>query len=121
MFRLLSGSLLLLATSLVSAQAPAFKLAAGVAVEAEDFTVTKGWKVVKNGQGNYMVDIIGFNHISGERLLGIDSKDESAAAHADIDVPAAGKHRLWVRYEYPAFCETRFAVAIEQGGKVLVE
>src|SRR5262249_36876694 len=27
-----------------------------VAVEAEDFTVQKGWKVVKNGHGNYMVD-----------------------------------------------------------------
>ena len=61
----------LLATLLASptfAQAP-FKLAPAVAVEAEDFAIDKGWKVLKNGEGNYMVDIIGFCHISGERLL----------------------------------------------------
>src|SRR5665213_1485638 len=100
----------------VQGQQP-FKLAPAVALEAEDFTIDKGWKVVKNGHGNYMVDIVGFNHISGERLLGIDAKDATASAHHDIVIPAAGKYRLWVRYEYPAFCETRFRVAIEQGGK----
>ena len=105
----------------LAAAAQAFKLAPAVAVEAEDFTVAKGWKVVKNGEGNYMVDIIGFNHISGERLLGIDAKDETAAAHADVDVPVAGKYRLWVRYEYPAFCETRFRVVVEQGGKAVAD
>ena len=77
--------------------------------------------MVKNGHGNYMVDVIGFNHISGERLLGIDAKDATASAYHDITVPAAGKYRLWVRYEYPAFCETRFRVAIEQGGKQLLD
>ena len=35
-----------------------FGLAPAVALEAEDFTVEKGWKVVKNGEGNYMVDIV---------------------------------------------------------------
>ena len=34
-----------------------FKLAPAVALEAEDFTAESGWKVVRNGQGNYMVDI----------------------------------------------------------------
>ena len=97
-----------------------FRLAPAVALEAEDFTVEKGWKVVKNGEGNYMVDSIGFNHISGERLLGIDAKDQTASAYHDVVIPVAGRYRLWVRYEYPAFCETRFRVAVEQGGKKLL-
>lgn len=115
--------LVLLALFLLACPAVAqkFTLAPAVVVEAEDFTVTKGWKVIRNGQGNYMVDAIGFNHVSGERLLGIDGQDQTAAAHADVEVPAAGKYRLWVRYEYPAFCETRFAVVVEQDGKKLVE
>src|SRR3954451_16917740 len=101
---------LLLALALLSplALGQAFRLAPAVAQEAEDFTIEKGWKVVKNGQGNYMVDIIGFNHISGERLLGIDHRDETASAYHDLDVPETGKYRMWVRYEYPAFCEARF-------------
>src|SRR5580700_7961866 len=102
-----------------SSPAQPFKLAPAVAVGAEDFTIESGWKVIRNGHGNYMVDIIGFNHISGERLLGIDHQTESASAYADIVVPQAGKYRLWVRYEYPAFCETRFRVVVEQNGKVL--
>jgi hypothetical protein len=101
--------------------AQVFKLAPAVAVEAEDFTVQKGWKVIKNGHGNYMVDVIGFNHVSGERLLGIDAKDSTASAHADVTVPEAGAYRLWVRYEYPAFCETRFRVVVEQAGKVVAD
>ena len=40
------------------ARCQAFALAPAVALEAEDFTVERGWKVVKNGHGNYMVDIV---------------------------------------------------------------
>jgi hypothetical protein len=100
---------------------PAFKLAPAVAIEAEDFKVESGWKVIRNGQGNYMVDIIGFNHISGERLLGIDSKNSTASAFADITVPETGSYRLWVRYEYPAFCETRFRVVVQQNGRDVLD
>jgi hypothetical protein len=110
---------LALAAAASPAPAQAFKLAPAVAVEAEDFTVESGWEVVRCGRGNYMVDAVGFNHVSGERLLGLDAKDDTASAFADVVVPAAGKYRLWVRYEYPAFCETRFRVVVEQGGKVL--
>jgi hypothetical protein len=94
-----------------------FKLAPAVAVEAEEFTIESGWKVIENGRGNYMVDIIGFNHISGERLLGLDAKDDSASAYLDVMVPETGAYRLWVRYEYPAFCETRFRVVVQQDGR----
>jgi hypothetical protein len=39
---------------------------AGVVIEGEDFKPHgAGWKVVLNDHGNYMTDIIGFNHVSG--------------------------------------------------------
>ncbi len=110
-----------LLSSPVLAQPPAFKLAPAVALEAEDFQIEAGWKVVQNGHGNYMVDMVGFNHISGERLLCVDEKDDTASAFMDITVPEKGKYRLWVRYEYPGFCEARFKVVVQQGGKNIVE
>src|SRR6516225_9952571 len=101
--------------------AQAFQLAPAVAVEAEDFTIESGWKVVQNGHGNYMVDAVGFNHISGERLLCTDDKDETASAFLDVTLPEAGKYRLWVRYEYPAFCETRFRVQVRQDDRTVLD
>ena len=121
------GCLITLSIALVAgpsisafAQAP-FRLAPAVAVEAEDFHIESGWKVIRNGHGNYMVDMIGFNHISGERLLGIDSKDDTASAFMDVDYPGDGRYRLWVRYEYPAFCETRFRVVVQQDGRNVLD
>lgn len=94
-----------------------FTLAPAVAVEAESFTIDNGWKVIQWGHGNYMSDIIGFNHCSGERLLELDAAAAEGMAHKDIRVPVSGDYRLWVRYEYPPFTECRFKVVIEQGGK----
>jgi hypothetical protein len=118
-----SGTLILVA-SLFANPAGAqtsFQPAPAIALEAEDFQVETGWKVIRNGHGNYMVDIVGFNHISGERLLGIDNKDDRASAFANVVVPETGAYRLWVRYEYPAFCETRFRVVVEQDGHTLID
>src|SRR5438105_2810750 len=96
-FRRASLALLLLAAGAAAAE-PEFKLAPAVAVEAEDFQVESGWKVIQNGHGNYMVDAVGFNHISGERLLCVDAKNDDASAFMDINLPETGKYRLWVRY-----------------------
>jgi hypothetical protein len=98
-----------------------FKPAPALALEAEDFRIESGWKVLRNGEGNYMVDMIGFNHISGERLLGLDEKNETGSAFHDVTIPDEGKYRLWARYEYPAFCETRFRIVIEQDGKAVFD
>lgn len=98
-----------------------FKLAPAVAVEAEDFVVQQGWKPIRMGEGNYAVDIIGFSHTSGERFLHADAADVTASAFLDVTVPVAGPYRLWVRYEYMPFTESRFKVAVEQGGKVVAE
>jgi hypothetical protein len=118
-----AGLLLLVhaGAQLALAQEPAFRLAPAVALEAEDFTVEQGWQVLHSGEGNYMVDAIGFCHTSGERFLAIDERDETAAAYTDVQAPVAGDYRLWVRYEYPAFCETRFRVVVEQAGRTLAD
>jgi len=95
---------------------------AGVVIEAEDFKPQgSGWKVVVYGQGNYMVDNIGFNHISGERVLSADAKAKDAKAVAMIQIPETGDLRVWSRYEAPTECEQRFRVEIRQGGKVVGE
>ncbi|MBI4027796.1 MAG: beta-galactosidase trimerization domain-containing protein [Verrucomicrobia bacterium] len=98
-----------------------FQLGPAVAIEAEDFHVEKGWKVIKNGEGNYMVDIVGFQHVSGERLLCSDEKDSTAAAYLDVEISEMGDYRFWVRYEYPTFCEMRFQVLVEQNGKTIAQ
>jgi hypothetical protein len=113
--RLTASVLTILAAGVASAQPPS------VAVEAEEFTVESGWRVVQNGRGNYMVDVVGFNHISGERLLCVGATDATATAFKDVTVPVAGDYCLWVRYEYPPFCEARFRVQVRQGERVVVD
>ncbi len=98
-----------------------FRPAPAVVIEAEDFLVEDGWKVVRNGEGNYMVDLVGFNHISGERLLSLPAEVKSGTANAVVDIPEAGSYRLWVRYEYPPFTDARFRVVVEQNGKQLLD
>lgn len=100
---------------------PPFKLAPAVAVEAEHFTIEKGWKPIGNGEGNYNVDIIGFGHISGEKYLHLPSWDSTGSAFKDINVPVAGAYRLWLRYEYMPFTEAQVKVVVEQGGKIVAE
>ncbi|MHB0937997.1 MAG: beta-galactosidase trimerization domain-containing protein [Armatimonadota bacterium] len=116
---LLLASCLLLALGAM-AQQP-FKLAPAVVTEAEDFTVEKGWRPIRIGEGNYAVDIIGFSHTSGERFLYLDAKDATASAYRDINIPQAGPYRLWARYEYMPFTEARFKMVVEQNGKVVAE
>jgi hypothetical protein len=93
-------------------------------IEAEDFVPIKpalgaGWKAIRDGEGNYMVDIVGFNHVSGEHLLQAPASAKNATAKADITIPASGTYRVWSRFEQPTNCDNRFRVEVEQSGKVL--
>lgn len=112
--------LMLLSCATVRAQEP-FKLLPAVAIEAEDFTIERGWKPIHMGEGNYAVDMIGFSHCSGERFLHAEATDASASAYILVDVPKSGAYRLWVRYEYMPFTESRFVVSVEQDGETLAE
>ena len=98
-----------------------FKLAPAVAVEAEDFRVESGWKVIRNGPSDGSADGWSRNPISGERLLGLDAANDNASAFLDVTIPASGAYRLWVRYEYPPFRESRFRIALEQDGRTVVD
>ncbi len=86
-----------------------------IAIEAEHFQNKGAWKTVANGNGNLMVDVVGFNHISGEKLLCLPS-DAQGKAETPITIPAAGNYKLWVRYEYPVFCDASFVIEIHQEG-----
>ena len=89
-------------------------------MEAENFQPQgPGWKVVKNGEGNYMVDIIGFNHIMGERVLSAPANAKDAKAVATVQIPEAGEYRVWSRFETPTGTEERFKIEIRQGGKLV--
>ena len=93
---------------------------AGVVVEAEHFKpLDDGWRVVMNGQGNYMVDIIGFQHISGERLLCAHARAVDAKAVATVQVPEDGDYRVWSRFETPTQTQERFRIEIRQQGKLI--
>jgi hypothetical protein len=108
----------LLLASLAGPVLAQFKLAPAVVAEAEDFSITDGWKAVRNGQGNSMVDIIGFNHLSGERVLHLPATASKGSATLEIHVPVAGDYRLWVRYEYATGTDCRFRVRVNQGDAV---
>lgn len=71
-------------TLAVRAQTPPPSAPSAVVIEAEDFAPGQGWKVVQNGRGNYMVDAIGFTHISGERLLSAPANAQDARAAATM-------------------------------------
>ena len=112
-----------------NAQAPTTEKPAAFMVEAEDFkpqastapgsSTPIGWKVVKNGEGNYMVDIVGFQHISGERELSAPANAKNAVAVKDVQIPAAGTYRVWSRFEQPTETDNQFRVEIKQNGKVV--
>src|SRR3954468_5627614 len=99
-----------------------------ILLEAEDFvpdgaapgtSPSQGWRPIKVGQGNYMVDSIGASHVSGEALLYAPADAVGARAILDSTVPRAGQYRLLARYEYPAReCHVRFAVGVEQPGRL---
>lgn len=91
-------------------------------IEAEDLTVESGWQAIDDGAGNYMVDSIGAAHVSGGRLLHAAAALDSARAVTDLVVPAAGRYKLWARYEYPypAYA-VPFEVRLEQGGRTVFD
>jgi hypothetical protein len=87
-------------------------------LEAEDFTPDgPGWRAIKVGQGNYMVDSIGASHVSGESLLHAPADAVGAKASLNSTVARAGQHRLLACYEHPAHTHhTRVTVTVEQPG-----
>jgi hypothetical protein len=118
--RLTVAVIVLLTASTGRAVDPPFRLAPALALEAEDFQVESGWKVIRCVPG-HAADGCGANHVSGERLLGLDEKDTTAVAFLDVTIPEAGAYRLWVRYACPPLGGARFRVVVRQDGKAVLD
>ena len=121
-FLCLGFSIFLSVPAFAQPPSPGSGLPPGVVVEAEDFvprgtpgSVGGNWNTLFNGQGNSMVDIIGHQHISGERVLSAPAQAKEALASAKIQLPAPGDYRLWARFEQPTNAENRFRVEVRQG------
>jgi len=93
------------------AQAPSYHR---LVLEAEEFRPRSGWKPLRNGQGNYMVDAIGASHFSNEQVLHAESNAAGAVAELETTIPAAGRYSVWAQYEAPLGHNVCFEVAIEQ-------
>ena len=102
----------------VAAPEPGSQLARLV-LEAEDFRPRgAGWRPIRVGEGNYMVDSIGASHISGEALLHAPADADGATASLETEIPRAGRYKVWARYEYPyRDYHVLFQVSIEQPGR----
>ncbi len=94
-----------------------------IVLEAEDFRPSGhgGWKAIRDGDGNYMVDIIGASHISGGMLLSAPASAVGAKAVLDTDIPAAGMYKIWARYEAPLKYNCIFDISVVQGGHVVFQ
>ena len=92
-----------------------------IVLEAEDFRPSGqgGWKAIRDGGGNYMVDIIGASHISGGMLLSAPASADGAQAVLNAEIPADGAYKIWARYEAPLYYNCIFDISVKQGGKIV--
>ncbi len=84
-----------------------------VCMEAEDFKIESGWKVISGYEGYFPAEP---NIWSGNRLKA-ESGPGTAQAKLEILVPQDGEYNLWVRYESPFGFDIPFRVRIVQNGK----
>jgi hypothetical protein len=89
--------------------------------EAEDFApVTPGWQAKKWGE-NYYAATFANSFLSRKAFLGAPEQAENAAAAIRIQVPAAGKYLVLVRYEAAYRFQTQFRVVVEQQGRRVLD
>lgn|GEM_PF-834103 len=114
-----------------SAQVPDWKSPVGpdgvtrVIVEAEDMKGVDGkqfggsapeWRVGRAGIDHYQCNVFGGHWQSRTRTAMTDKGDNSAEISADIEVPKAGKYKLWVKYECPPFFNYAMDVSLTPVG-----
>lgn len=84
-------------------------------LEAEDFSVREGWRVVKGREGFFPSMP---NLWSGDRLWA-DASDRPAVAKKEAVIPHDGTYHVWVRHESSYGFDALFEVEIAQSGSVV--
>jgi hypothetical protein len=95
--------------------------------EAEEFQVKKpasaeavGWQSKRWGD-NYYAATFANTFLSRKAFLGAPENCGETAASIQVQVPAAGRYLVLVRYEAAYRFETQFKVKVEQGGKTKLD
>ena len=117
MHRLLLGLLTILVLSTpASAQD---KLPVRLFVEAEDFDVKSGWRVMPY-RDNYYAGTFAITFLSRMACLGApEQPTKKAVAEKVVNIPYADTYELLARYEQPFQFSVEFTVEVEQSGKVI--
>ncbi|MCX5661157.1 MAG: beta-galactosidase trimerization domain-containing protein [Planctomycetota bacterium] len=100
-----------------------------IVVEAEDMKgVDSGgfgmnspkWQVGRAGFDLYQNNVFGGHWQSRTRTVMTDAGDNAAELKATVNVPKAGKYKVWVKYECPPYFNYAFDVEVAAGGKSLL-
>jgi hypothetical protein len=84
-------------------------------IEAEEFKIIKGWKVIGGGYFASQPNLWSLN------LIMADEKDTLAIAEKEIEIPEDGNYNLWVRYESCYGFNSIFRIKILQDKKIVSE
>ncbi len=98
--------------------------------EAEEFQVSPppavpqapatGWRAQRYGE-NYYAATFANSFLSRQAFLGAPRQCERSIATLDVDIKAAGRYLVLVRYEAAFRFETQFRVQVEQAGKIVLD
>lgn len=79
---------------------------------------TKGWKATHQ-QDTYGSHTYGGMWMSHGGSLGADAQSVGSVATHTITIPAAGKYRVWSKYQAPSYFNFLHQIDVLQGGKVV--
>lgn len=89
--------------------------------EAEEFQPASddGWAAKKFGE-NYYAATFANSFLSRQAFLGAPEQCDEMVASRQVDIKAAGRYLVLVRYEAAYRFETQFRVQVEQNGKLVL-